>query len=104
MRPRCSKYKAIVERAGSTFVPLGFNSSGGHTKKVANFIVGIQTAGEENCVPSVMEAADIRDVLAVVIQRGNAMMNMAGAARMRADSPQRISSRAPPSAVSAPHA
>jgi hypothetical protein len=91
---KVSKYKAIVERAGSTFVPLGFTSSGGHTKKVADFIVGIQTAGEENCVPSVMEAADIRDVLAVVIQRGNAMMNMAGAARMRADSPAYQLSRA----------
>ena len=35
----------------------------------------------------VMEADDIRDLLAVVIQRGNALMNMAGSARMRADSP-----------------
>ena len=84
---KVSKYQAIIDRAGSTFVPLAFTTAGGYTKKVADFIVSIEGAGEDNCVPIVMEADDIRDLLAVVIQRGNALMNMAGSARMRADSP-----------------
>ena len=91
---KVSKYQAIVDRAGSTFVPLAFTTAGGHTKKVADFIISIQGAGEDNCVPIVMEVDDIRDLLAVVIQRGNALMNMAGSARMRADSPAYQLSRA----------
>ena len=45
-------------------------------------------------MPIVMGVDDIRDLLAVVIQRGNALMNMAGSARMRADSPAYQLSRA----------
>ena len=85
---KITKYEELINVAqGEFFLPLAFQTSGGYTPQVNVFITLLAELGIDNCVANPVSAKHIRDWLAIVIQRGNAVINLHGASRMRADSP-----------------
>jgi hypothetical protein len=91
---KVKKYSDLVSAEGSVFLPLAFNTSGSYTREVDWAIKRIAAAGEDHGVFDPVTPFTIRARLAVVIQRGNALININGAAHMRAKSPAWAQARA----------
>ena len=88
------KYNDLVEAEGAIFMPLAFQTSGGYTRQVDMLIKRIAKAGEDNAVANPVSSEEIRARLAIVIARGNALINMNAASRIRAKSPAWAAARA----------
>lgn len=78
------KYHDLVEKSGGVFIPAIFQTSGAYTLDTALLIKRICMAGVDNGVENPLTTAELRDWLAVSIQRGNAIANVLTAARLRA--------------------
>jgi hypothetical protein len=91
---KIAKYSDLVEAEGAIFLPLAFQTTGGYTRQVNMLIKRIAQAGEDNAVTSPVSSEEIRARLAVVIARGNALINMNAASRIRAKSPAWAAARA----------
>ena len=86
-KAKMTKYAELVASVGNVFVPLAFLTSGAFTLQTALFIKRLCAAGHENGAANPVEPAELRDRIAVAIQRGNAMANILTAARLRASLP-----------------
>ena len=91
---KIAKYNDLVEAEGAVFLPLAFQTTGGHTREAAIFIKRLAKAGQDNAASRPASSEEIRARLAVVIARGNAQINMNAAARIRAKSPAWAAARA----------
>ena len=85
---KVGKYGDIVAcMEENIFVPLAFETSGAFTKEVGILIKAIAEAGVVNMIPSALTRAQIRDELAVVLQVGNALVNIEGLGYLRSLTP-----------------
>jgi len=81
---KLKKYNDLVMQSGGVFIPAIFQTSGAYTLATALLIKRICMAGVDNGVENPVTTAELRDWLAVSIQRGNAMANVLTAARLKA--------------------
>ncbi len=81
------KYDDLSRKSGAVFMPAIFQTSGAYTLETAFLIKRICAAGADNGMENPMSPAELRDRLAITIQRGNAIANVLTAARLRVKLP-----------------
>jgi hypothetical protein len=81
------KYDDLSRKSGAVFMPAIFQTSGAYTLETAFLIKRICAAGTDNGMENPMSPAELRDRLAITIQRGNAIANVLTAARLRVKLP-----------------
>ena len=85
---KLTKYAELVAQAGDVFVPVVYNAAGSYPRLTDYVLKRIAQAGEDNDVTNPATSGEIRRLVAIAIQRCNAIANMDFAASMRSKAPR----------------
>jgi hypothetical protein len=83
---KINKYSELVATAGNLFIPMAFETSGTYTRQVSILLKRMRDAGVENGAPYPIGQREMRDRLAAIIARYNALVYIRACNRQRADS------------------